>query len=278
MQIIEDALNMQTLALSYRSKGKRIGFVPTMGALHKGHESLLRLARSQCDILVCSIYVNPLQFGANEDLDQYPHSPELDHEICQVSGVDIVFRPSTLYSSGHSTFVHVEELSDGLCGRSRPTHFDGVTTVVARLFGLVQPNMAVFGEKDFQQLAIIRRMVSDLALPIQVIGGPIVREEDGLALSSRNMYLSKPDRLRAHTLSHTLNSIQEFVWTGVTDTSRLYGMAHSIIDVDSLDYLEFVDSDTLNSVTTITNNTRILIAAFLGETRLIDNIGLSLEK
>lgn len=194
MRIIESPQEIQQFALQQRRLGKRIGFVPTMGALHAGHTSLIDIARGQCDILIVSIFVNPLQFSAHEDLDTYPHTPETDHALCEKHGTDVLFRPTTMYSANHSTTVSVSHLTTGLCGASRPTHFNGVTTVVARLFGLVQPHLAVFGQKDFQQLAVIRQMVRDLAMPIEIIGAPIVREPDGLALSSRNAYLSIEDR------------------------------------------------------------------------------------
>ena len=278
MKIITDPVEMQMLALNIRSTGKRIGFVPTMGALHDGHASLLRLARTQCDILISSIYVNPLQFAANEDLDTYPHTPDSDHAICSTEGVDIVFRPQNIYSPHHTTTVHVSNLTAGLCGGSRPTHFDGVTTVVARLFGLVQPSIAVFGQKDFQQLAVIRQMTQDLALPVEIIGAPIVRETDGLALSSRNLYLSQEARQRALSISHSLKSAQRAIWNGELTVEPLRELMRNELTVDTIDYIEFVHSTTLEPVIHVDNDTRLLIAVFLGSTRLIDNTALTLEK
>ena len=253
---------------------QRIGFVPTMGYLHQGHTALMDIARQHCDCLVVSIFVNPLQFGPNEDLDRYPRDPEGDAAKCEAHGTDILFMPSSLYASDHSTTVQVEGLSTGLCGASRPTHFNGVTTVVARLFGLVQPKIAVFGEKDFQQLAIIRRMVRDLAMPIQIIGGPLVRDSDGLALSSRNRYLSPNERRRALTLHQSLCGLQAAVHNGERDVQRLLTAAKSQLDVDALDYLEIRDPDSLLPLSTITGPARAFVAAKLGQTRLIDNMEL----
>ncbi len=277
MKIIESPSEIQAFALAERTKGHRIGFVPTMGALHSGHTSLMTLAREHCDILVVSIFVNPLQFAAGEDLDTYPHTPEADHAKCEQHGVDIVFRPSQMYLDDHNTTVSVAGLSNGLCGASRPTHFDGVTTVVARLFGLVQPHIAVFGQKDFQQLTIIRRMVEDLAIPVEIIGAPIIREEDGIAMSSRNAYLSESERVRARSISKALQTIQANVLSGEYDSAKLLSTIQDILDVDTMDYISFVDPNTLESVEHIKQTTQLCIAAFLGTTRLIDNCTLHRE-
>ena len=277
MKIIESPSEIQAFTLTERAKGHTIGFVPTMGALHAGHTSLMTLAREQCDILIVSIFVNPLQFAAGEDLDTYPHTPESDHAMCEAHGVDVVFRPTMMYPQHHSTTVSVSGLTEGLCGASRPTHFDGVTTVVARLFGLVQPHVAVFGQKDFQQLAIIRRMVEDLAIPVQIIGGPIVREPDGVAMSSRNAYLSASERIRARSISTALRTIRSGVSTGEYSTEVLTATVQNILDVDTVDYISFVHPDTLDIVDTITEPTQLCIAAFLGTTRLIDNCTLRLQ-
>jgi pantoate--beta-alanine ligase len=211
MRIITDPIELQQEALARRARGERIGFVPTMGYLHAGHTSLMDLARPRCDWLVVSIYVNPLQFGPDEDLDRYPRDPQGDAAKCAAAGTDVLFMPTSLYPVDHGTRVLVTGLTEGLCGSSRPGHFDGVTTVVSRLFGLVQPSLAVFGEKDFQQLAVLRRMTRDLALPIEVVGGPLVRDADGLALSSRNRYLSTTDRARGRTLHQALFAIRDTV-------------------------------------------------------------------
>lgn len=277
MKIIESPSEMQAFALEERAKGRTIGFVPTMGALHDGHTSLMTLARIECDVLIVSIFVNPLQFAAGEDLDTYPHTPETDHAKCKQHGVDVVFRPISMYPSNHSTTVSVSGLSRGLCGASRPTHFDGVTTVVARLFGLVQPHVAVFGQKDFQQLAVIRRMVEDLAIPIEIIGAPIVREFDGIAMSSRNAYLSQSERVRARSISTALRTIQSVVGSGESSTIKLTATVQGILDVDTVDYVSFVHPETLEPVEEITQPTQLCIAAFLGSTRLIDNCTLLLK-
>ena len=278
MKIIESPSELQELALAQKSIGKTIGFVPTMGALHKGHTSLMDIARTQCDLLIVSIFVNPLQFAAGEDLDTYPHTPEKDHRLCELHGVDIVFRPTAMYPPNHSTTVSVSGLTKGLCGASRPTHFDGVTTVVSRLFGIVQPTLAVFGQKDFQQLAIIRRMVTDMAMPIQIIGGPIVREADGLALSSRNTYLSVEERSRALSLSQALQKIQSCIDDGERDTKILTSLVIDTLTVDSIDYISFVHQDTLEPVDTVDDRTQLCLAAHLGMTRLIDNCSFSFKE
>ena len=274
MKIIESPSDMQAFALAERAKGHTLGFVPTMGALHAGHTSLMTLAKEHCDILIVSIFVNPLQFAVGEDLETYPHTPESDHAKCEEHGVDIVFRPVNMYPTNHSTTVSVSGLSDGLCGQSRPTHFNGVTTVVARLFGLVQPHIAVFGQKDFQQLAIIRRMVADLALPVQIIGAPIIREADGIAMSSRNAYLSESDRMRAQSISSSLKIIQSAVDSGEYNTTQLLSKVEKCLEVDAVDYISFVDPDTLKPVTEINQPTQLCIAVILGTTRLIDNCTL----
>ncbi|HCH66207.1 MAG: pantoate--beta-alanine ligase, partial [Deltaproteobacteria bacterium] len=178
MKTIIDPSEMQAAALEWRARGLRVGFVPTMGFLHRGHTSLMDRARALCDVLVVSIFVNPLQFGPNEDLDRYPRDPEGDAAKCAAHGTDLLFMPTALYPPGHTTRVAVGTLGEGLCGADRPTHFEGVTTVVARLFGIVQPHVSVFGEKDYQQLAIIRRMTRDLAIPVEVVGGALVRDHD----------------------------------------------------------------------------------------------------
>jgi pantoate--beta-alanine ligase len=242
-----------------------------MGFLHEGHLSLMEQARHNCDHLVVSIYVNPLQFGPNEDLETYPRDPEGDATKCASVGVDTLFLPTDLYDSDHSTTVTVSELTEGLCGSSRPGHFDGVTTVVARLFGLVQPTIAVFGEKDYQQLAVIRRMVRDLCMSVQIIGGPLVRDHDGLALSSRNKYLSVQNRERALTLRKALLIIRDSPLPQAAD--RL-AVAREVLDVDTLDYLQIVHPDSLKPLQRIDGEARALVAAWIGQTRLIDNMAI----
>jgi pantoate--beta-alanine ligase len=253
-----------------RDRGETIGLVPTMGFLHQGHLSLMERAREVCDHLVVSIYVNPLQFGPDEDLDRYPSDPEGDAAKCSAVGVDTLFTPANLYDADHSTTVRVSGLTGGLCGASRPGHFDGVTTVVARLFGIVQPTLAVFGEKDYQQLAVIRRMVRDLCMGIEVIGGPLVRDHDGLALSSRNKYLDESNRRRALSLHRALNAMAQ---ANTPSTAERLALGRTVIEADSVDYLEIVDPDSLEPVEQIEGPVRALVAAWIGNTRLIDNIG-----
>ncbi|MDG1483511.1 MAG: pantoate--beta-alanine ligase [Myxococcota bacterium] len=271
-----DPLALQAEALRRRAEGQRIGFVPTMGYLHQGHTSLMDIARSQCDWLVVSIFVNPLQFGPSEDLDRYPRDPEGDAAKCAGAGVDTLFMPQHFYPSDHSTSVAVAGLTDGFCGASRPNFFGGITTVVSRLFGIVQPSVAVFGEKDFQQLAVIRRMVRDLAMPIEVIGGPLIRDTDGLAMSSRNRYLTPERRQRALSLSGALKHMQALLSQRGAGTSAetLLAAGREILDFDEFDYLQIVDPDTLKDMPIIDRSARALVGGYIGGTRLIDNMAL----
>ena len=273
MKIITSVEDLLQFHPKIRNKG-RIGFVPTMGFLHSGHTSLMDIARQHCDVLVVSIFVNPLQFAPNEDLARYPKDPEGDVAKCKLHGTDILFMPKEFYPSGHSTTVQVNGLSSGLCGASRPTHFNGVTTVVARLFGIIQPDIAVFGEKDFQQLAIIRQMVRDLAMPINIIGGPLIRDHDGLALSSRNRYLSPSDRQRALTLHQSLRWMKSQVTNGARNAEKLLTEAKALLDVDAIDYIDIRNPNTLQAISDINGPARAFIAAKLGDTRLIDNMEL----
>ena len=271
MQTITEPAALHATMLERRRGGERIGFEPTMGFLHDGHLSLIRLARERCDHLVVSIYVNPLQFGPTEDLERYPSDPEGDAAKCESAGVDTLFLPPTLYDPDHSTTVSVSNLTTGLCGGSRPGHFDGVTTVVARLFGLVQPDIAVFGEKDYQQLAVIRRMVRDLCMAVDVVGGPLIRDHDGLALSSRNKYLDALARKRALTLHKALFAMRDARSQSVHDRLAL---GRDLLAADRVDYLAIVNPDSLEPLHEITGPARALVAAWIDNTRLIDNIGL----
>ena len=275
MQIITSTEQMQAQALRWRAEGKRIGFVPTMGFLHQGHASLMDIARPRCDVLVVSIFVNPTQFAPNEDLDRYPRDLAGDQWVCEEHGVDCVFAPTDgFYPPGHSTIVRVEGLSEGLCAGDRPTHFQGVSSVVARLFGVVQPSVAVFGEKDYQQLAILRRMVLDLAMPVEVVGGPLVREVDGLAMSSRNVNLSSEQRRRALSLSAALRGIAAAAAKGESDCAALIAQAQAAVDCDKLEYLEIRDAHSLAPLQTLDRPARAFIAARYGGTRLIDNLSV----
>jgi len=275
MRTETDPLGLQREALRRRARGETIGFVPTMGYLHEGHTSLMTIARERCDWLVASIYVNPLQFGAGEDLDRYPRDLKGDAHKCEKAGVDLIFVPDTLYADDHSTTIAVDKLTTGLCGASRPGHFNGVTTVVARLFGLIQPHVAVFGEKDYQQLAVIRRMVRDLAMPIEVVGGPLVRDDDGMALSSRNAYLSPEARLRGRSLSQAMFTMQRLAQEGETSAKLILDAGQQVLQVDRLDYLQVVDAHTLAPIAVLDRPARAVVAAWMGATRLIDNVDLA---
>lgn len=266
-----------------RRDGNTIGFVPTMGNLHEGHLDLVRKARALCDIVVVSIFVNPLQFGAGEDLDAYPRTLAADKEKLFAEGVQVLYAPGVeeIYPEGMAaqTIVHVPELGDTLCGSSRPGHFDGVTTVVSKLFNIVQPDIAVFGEKDFQQLSIVRKMVADLCMPITIVGVATTRNEDGLALSSRNGYLTDDQRGIAPVLHQTLNSCREAIACGFDNFLQLESHARMRLLQAGFepDYFAIRDARTLKQVTEDTEEIAILAAARLGKTRLIDNVRLSLN-
>ncbi len=257
---------------------RRIALVPTMGCLHEGHASLIRKARELADVVVVSIYVNPLQFGPNEDLDAYPRTFETDKGICEAEGADIVFHPENLYASGPPNItLKVTELSDVLCGTARPGHFDGVVTVVNILFNIVQPDIALFGEKDWQQLAIIRRMMTDLHMAVEVVGCETVREPDGLAMSSRNRYLSAEERKRAIALHASIQKIAENTKNSEKSCEKLLKNARNDLKMKQIDpeYIEIRDASTLVESTRITDRpARAFIAATIGKARLIDNVAL----
>jgi pantoate--beta-alanine ligase len=263
-----------------RASGKRVGLVPTMGYLHAGHRSLMRSAAAATDFVVVTIFVNPLQFGANEDLDRYPRDLAGDLAACAAEGADCVFAPGVadMYPRPPLTTVHVGNLTADLCGAARPTHFDGVTTVVAKLFSIIGPSRAYFGRKDAQQLAVIRRMATDLDLPVDVVGCPLVRETDGLALSSRNVYLDAEARQAATILSGSLYMASEAVVRGQRDAAAVRQL---IVDTVGqapqvrLDYVEIVDAATLEPVDDLTSDTLVALAAFVGKARLIDNVTIT---
>lgn len=280
MEVIQRAKEMQERSLSLRSQGKTIGFVPTMGYFHEGHLSLMRRARRECDIVVISIYVNPLQFGPREDFDRYPRDLERDLRMAEEAGVDIVFAPSDeeMYPEGFQTFVEVTELTRGLEGFYRPGHFRGVTTVVAKLFNIVLPHKAYFGEKDFQQLRVIQRMVRDLNFPIEIVPCPTVRETDGLAMSSRNTYLSAEERAAATVLYRSLKAADELFRGGERNVSRLKAKIWEVLATEPQvrpQYVEIVDAETFESISHIDRPAVILLAAFVGRARLIDEWVLS---
>ena len=266
----------------WKKDGLKIGLVPTMGALHAGHASLIKKAKEMCDRVVVSVFVNPIQFGPNEDFDKYPRTIENDKKICEELGADIVFAPTPKEMYGDNkklsnvdlTFVCPPyNLVDCLCGKSRPGHFDGVATVVLKLFNIVTPDYAFFGQKDAQQLFILKNMVKDLNLNLTIVPCPIVRESDGLALSSRNTYLSSEERKEALTVSASLRKIEALYKQGITDTNTLFDTALSVLDKNiELEYLEFRDYDNFEKVSNVKNNTLIAIAVRVGKTRLIDNI------
>lgn len=260
-----------------RREGKRLGFVPTMGALHEGHLSLVRAAKASCDAVAVSIFVNPTQFGPNEDLAKYPRTFDLDCELLEKEGVELLFAPSVeeMYPPGAVTWVTVEELSGKLDGRSRPGHFRGVTTVVAKLFHVVEPDVAFFGQKDAAQVAIIRRMVRDLNLPVEIAACPIVREADGMAMSSRNAYLDSQQRQQALVLHGSLMRVKRLADQGERTAARLIATAREEFAAEvavRLDYFEIVNPDSLEPVDDVSHGALVAVAAFVGVTRLIDNI------
>jgi|694.fasta_scaffold07518_22 pantoate--beta-alanine ligase len=264
-----------------RALGRTVGLVPTMGALHEGHLSLLRAAAADCDVVALTIFVNPLQFGAGEDLSAYPRPLDRDLELAEEVGADVVFTPSTdeMYPEPTLSTVHVDQLSLGMEGASRPTHFDGVTTVVTKLFNIAGPSRAYFGEKDFQQLAVVRRMAADLDQPVTVIGCPIVREADGLAMSSRNIYLSSSEREAATVISRALRAGAAMISAGESDPAVIEAHMASIIEAEplaELDYAVVVDPDSLLTPAELLRgtNVRLLMVAKVGSPRLLDNLGV----
>lgn|SRR5208282_1631296 len=271
---------MRAACREVRSGGKRLGFVATMGALHEGHLSLVRAAKASCDLVAASIFVNPTQFGPAEDLQKYPRTFERDCELLAREGVELLFAPSVeeMYPAGAVTWVTVDELSEKLDGRSRPGHFRGVTTVVAKLFHIVEPDAAFFGQKDAAQVAIIRRMVRDLNFPVQIVACPIVREPDGLAMSSRNAYLDPQQRQQALVLHRSLVTVKQRWEAGERDCVKLAAAGRAEFvreDSVTLDYLEIVDPESLEPVDKAHEGALVAVAAFVGPTRLIDNVVLA---
>ena len=280
MKVCTTILEARAACGEARGSGKRLGLVPTMGALHEGHLSLVRAAKSQCDAVAVSIFVNPTQFGPTEDLSKYPRQFERDRQLLEKEGVEILFAPlvEEIYPHGEVTWVLVESLSEKLDGRSRPGHFRGVTTIVAKLFHIVEPATAFFGQKDAAQLAVIRRMVGDLNFPVEIVAAPIVREADGLAMSSRNAYLSREDRGRALVLQRALQETQQQFNAGERSAAKLISAGREVFASEpqvTLDYFEVVDPDTLDPVERISGRTLVAVAALVGATRLIDNVVLN---
>lgn len=282
MQIINSIIHMQALAIAPEREGRRIAFVPTMGYLHEGHASLLREGRKRGDVLVLSIFVNPIQFGKNEDLDSYPRDMDRDFQIAEACGVDIVFIPTAaeMYPNGFQTGVTVRDIALPLCGAIRPGHFDGVATVVTKLFNIVRPDVALFGCKDYQQLAVIRRMTVDLNMPVEIAGMPIVREADGLAMSSRNANLSPVERQSALCLFRAIKTAREQFAAGERSVAVLARETRAIIEQESaavIDYVEFRDGLLLHEQDVVDSNTLLALAVKIGQTRLIDNTVLGEE-
>jgi pantoate--beta-alanine ligase len=279
MKICKTIPEMRAECRAARREGKRLGFVPTMGALHEGHLSLVRAAKGACDVVAASIFVNPTQFGPTEDLSKYPRTFDRDRELLEKENVDLLFAPSVeeMYPAGAITWVTVEGLSDKLDGHSRPGHFRGVTTIVAKLFHAVEPDAAFFGQKDAAQVAIIRRMVRDLNFAVEIIACPIVREADGLAMSSRNAYLGPEQRRAALVLHRALMRMKKMWEGGERSTRKLIEAGRDEMGKEKsvrIDYVEVVDPDSLEALENAERGALVAVAAFLGTTRLIDNIQL----
>ncbi|MCA1363550.1 pantoate--beta-alanine ligase [Bradyrhizobium sp. IC3069] len=281
MQTITRVAELRRTLAKSRGADQRVGLVPTMGYLHDGHMALIAASQAQCDVTVVSIFVNPTQFGPNEDLSSYPRDFLRDEGLCRDGGVAILFAPETqeVYTSHFETFVEPGDLAKPLCGVFRPGHFRGVATVVCKLFNMVQPDVAFFGQKDFQQCAVVRRMVIDLNLPIEMVTVPTVREQDGLAMSSRNRYLSKEERQRALAINRGLSAALDEFRSGERNVEKLIAVAKRHLEaVDRLQYLELVDSDTLKTADSpLRRPAALCAAAYVGSTRLIDNVLLGLR-
>ncbi len=277
MKIIRDVKGMQAVTELLHREGKTIGFVPTMGYFHEGHLSLLRIARERAKIVVVSIYVNPTQFSPNEDLNKYPRDFERDEALAKKEGVDILFFPddSEMYPKGYHTYVHVNEITEVLCGASRPAHFRGVTTICAKLFNIIKPHFAVFGQKDYQQAIVIQRMVRDLNFELEIVLGPIVREKDGLAMSSRNIYLSPENRKSALALNESLRMAEQMIQKGERSADMLIAAIRKQIESKpetKIDYIGIVHPETLQTLDRIEDCAVIALAVFVDTTRLIDNV------
>jgi pantoate--beta-alanine ligase len=276
MKIVTTIAEAKEQVREWKSQGLTVGLVPSMGYLHEGHASLMKEAVKQMDKVAVSVFVNPTQFGPGEDYDSYPRDLDHDIAICEEQGVDLIFHPSVeeMYGKNYNTYVTMETLGDELCGKSRPIHFRGVCTVVTKLFNIITPDKAFFGQKDAQQLAIIKRMVKDLNMNLEVVGCPIIREDDGLAKSSRNTYLSPEERKAALILSKTIFMGQEMVKNGERDVKTLLDAMKANIETEPLakiDYVEVVDGETMQKVEKIEESVLVAMAVYIGSTRLIDN-------
>jgi pantoate--beta-alanine ligase len=293
MEVVQTIEKTRTIITKARAGGKRIGFVPTMGALHEGHFSLIKAAKKQTDFVVVSIFVNPTQFGPGEDIDKYPRPFEADVEACKKLGVDIVFAPTVkqmypvrdktsngMYPEENITWVNVEKLTESLCGKNRPGHFRGVTTVCAKLFNIVRPDTAFFGQKDAQQAVVIKRMVADLNMPLDIVVCPTVRRQDGLAISSRNKYLDAEQRREAALLYAALQDAELFIKAGRRKSSELISQMKEILKISrqiKIEYINIVDAQTLEELDEAKGRALIALAVKIGDTRLIDNIVLDVE-
>lgn len=276
INIVHTISDVRQQVKEWRKQGLTIGFVPTMGYLHEGHQSLIKKAVEQNDKVVVSVFVNPMQFAPSEDLESYPRDLQADARLCDETGADLIFNPEPeeMYTDGFCSFVDMNGPTAELCGKSRPIHFRGVCTVVSKLFNIVTPDRAYFGQKDAQQLAVIKRMVMDLNIPVEIIGCPIIRESDGLAKSSRNTYLNEEERKAALILSKTIFMGQKLVEDGLTDANELKSLMKKNIETEPLariDYVEVVDFNDISVRETVSDNTLIAMAVYIGKTRLIDN-------
>lgn len=283
MKVAKTIESVRNLVKAARSKGKIIGFVPTMGALHIGHISLIEAAAKKCDFVVVSIFVNPTQFGPGEDFEKYPRPLKADLEICRKAGVDMVFAPSPqqMYPGENLTWVNVEKLTEQLCGQFRPGHFSGVTTVCAKLFNIVAPDIAFFGQKDAQQAIVIKRMVADLNMPLKIVVCPTVRQADGLAVSSRNQYLTRQQKKNAPLIYKSLQKCQKLIEDGVADSKTIINQMRKILQQApsiKIEYISIVDADTLQELKKITGKVLTAVAVKIGSTRLIDNILVDVNK
>ena len=277
MKLVTGIPEMKALAGEWKAAGRTIGFVPTMGYLHEGHLSLVRASKERCEATVVSIFVNPAQFGPSEDFQRYPRDLAKDSAMLEREGVDVLFVPAAeaVYPPGYKTYVEVRDLQDRLCGRTRPGHFRGVATVVLKLFNIVRPDIAFFGAKDAQQTVTIEKMARDLDLDVEIAVCPVVREPDGLAMSSRNVYLSPDERAAARVLSKSLTEAERLIREGERDAARLAGRIEDIIAGEPLvrlDYAEIVEAESLEPVVEVRGDTLILLAVYIGRTRLIDNL------
>jgi len=282
MQIFYKIKETKEQIKAWKNAGYTIGFVPTMGYLHEGHLSLINNAKNESDKVIVSIFVNPAQFAPAEDLNSYPRDFDKDRELCEKAEVDLIFHPDTdeMHPCGSCTFVDMDKITKELCGKSRPTHFRGVCTVVNKLFNIIEPDKAYFGQKDAQQLAVIKRMASDLNIDVEIVGCPIIRESDGLAKSSRNTYLNSEERKAALILHKALTQAEELVRAGERNSSKLIGVMKNTIDSEPLakiDYIEIVDGDLIERIDVLKGNVLAAMAVFIGKTRLIDNFSMEIK-